>query len=157
MTYFLSSLPLVSKVVRDVDLLRFTRSMHLLLSAGITINSSLELTESVVLKPEVAKAIEHAKKAVVTGKTLSYSFKQNKKIFPSTMIELIQAGEKTGTLDKSLQDIAEYFDYKVTDNLEVLTALLEPIMLVVVAIIVGAMIVAIIGPIYGLISQISPK
>ena len=70
------------------------------------------------------------------------------------MIKLIETGEKTGTLDKSLNDIAEYFDYEVTNRLKTLTALLEPIMLVVVGICVGAMMIAIIAPIYGLISQV---
>lgn len=155
-TTMLCSLPIVATVVRDIDLLRFSRSLHLLLTAGIPITGALELTEQVVVRPDIVKALAHAKQTVLTGKTLSFSFKQHKKIFPSTMIELVQAGEKTGTLDRSLIDIAEYFDYKVADSLEVLTALLEPVMLVLVAILVGGMIVSIIGPIYGMIGQISP-
>jgi type II secretory pathway component PulF len=70
------------------------------------------------------------------------------------MIKLIEAGEKTGSLDRSLQDISEYFDYQVTKTLATLTSLLEPIMLVVIGIMVGAMMISIIAPIYGLISQV---
>ncbi len=70
------------------------------------------------------------------------------------MIKLVEAGEKTGTLDKSLQDISEYFDYEVSNTLKTLTTLIEPIMLVLVGIVVGGMMLAIIAPIYGLISQI---
>lgn len=150
------TLPGVSSIIRDVDLIRFTRSIHLLLNAGTSITSALELSQYVILQTKIAKAIGHARQTILTGKTLSHSFKQHRKIFPGTMIELTQAGEKTGTLDKSMQDISEYLDNKVTDNLSVLTALLEPVMLVVVAILVGSMMVAIIGPIYGLIGQIGP-
>ncbi len=151
---FFYSIPGVSQVVRDIDLMHFTRSLHLLLNSGTSIATALELSTNMVLKKEIAAAIAHARQAILTGKTLSSSFKQHPKIFPGTMVELTQAGEKTGTLDKSMLDISEYLDYKVTDGLSVMTALLEPIMLVVVALLVGSMMVAIIGPIYGLISQI---
>ncbi len=153
---FFYSLPGISNLIRDMDLMRVTRNLHLLLNAGVNITSALDLTEQVVLKKEIAHAIAHAKQSILAGKPLSYSMKLQRKIFPSTMIELVQAGEKTGTLDKSMQDTYEYFDYKVTDTLSVLTALLEPVMLVLVALLVGSMMVAIIGPIYGLIGQIGP-
>ncbi|HYK09107.1 MAG TPA: type II secretion system F family protein [Candidatus Eisenbacteria bacterium] len=151
---FFYKLPLISPLIRDIDLMHFTRSLHLLLNSGTSITTALELTESVVQRPDVARAIAHAKQTILTGKTLSSSFKMHKKIFPGTLIELTQAGEKTGSLAKSLEDISEYLDYRITDTLAVLTALLEPIMLVVVAVMVGSMMVAIIGPIYGLIGQI---
>jgi type II secretory pathway component PulF len=154
---FLYSFPIISQLIRDIDLMHFARSFHLLLTSGIPINSALQLTENVVVKSEIVKIIAHARQTILTGKPLSYSFRQHRKILPGTMIELTQAGEKTGTLDKSMQDISEYLDYKVSDTLEVLTALLEPIMLVAVALLVGGMMVAIIGPIYGLIGQISPR
>ena len=151
---FFYSLPGVSQLVREIDLMHFTRSFYFLLNSGISITSALEMTERIVLKQEIAKVIAHARQSILTGKPLSYSFKLHRNILPGTMIELTQAGEKTGSLDKSMLDISEYLDYKVTDTLEVLTALLEPIMLVVVAILVGSMMVAIIGPIYSLIGQI---
>lgn len=152
----LFKVPIISLLIRDIDLMRFSRNMHLLLNSGISITTALDLTQDIVQKQEISKAIINAKQTILTGKTLSFGLKQNRKIFPSTMIELIQAGEKTGSLDRSMHDIYEYFDYKVTDNLQMITALLEPIMLVLVAILVGSMMVAIIGPIYGLISQIGP-
>lgn len=70
------------------------------------------------------------------------------------MIKLMEAGEKTGTLDKSMQDISEFYDYEVTNTLKTLTALLEPILLVAVGIVVGGMMLAIIAPVYGLIGQV---
>lgn len=153
---FLYSLPGISQLIRDIDLMRFSRSFHLLLTSGTSITAAIELTERVVMKQEIVKAIAHARQTILTGKPLSHSFKLHRKIFPGTMIELTQAGEKTGSLDRSMADISEYLDYKITDRLSILTALLEPIMLVVVAILVGSMMFAIIGPIYGLIGQIGP-
>lgn len=70
------------------------------------------------------------------------------------MIKITEAGEKSGSLEKSMQDISEYIDYQVGKSLVTVTALLEPIMLVVIGILVGGMMLAIIAPIYGLIGQV---
>ena len=153
----LSSLPLISHLIQDIDLTRFTRSLSLLLNAGIPITSALELTQTVVVKKNVAKAIEHAKDVVSSGKKLSQGFKDAKKIFPVIMIKITEAGERSGSLDKSVQEISEYLEYQVSNNLKTLTTLLEPVMLVVVGIFVGGMMLAIIAPIYGLISQIGSR
>jgi len=148
------SLPLISELVKLIDLTRFTRSLHLLLNAGIPINGALELAEDVAARRETVKVIRKSKELVLGGKPFSEGLKTGKGYIPSLMIKLVEAGEKTGTLDKSLQDISEYFDYQVTRTLATLTALLEPIMLVIVGIVVGALMISIIAPIYGLISQV---
>lgn len=151
---FLHRLPVISKLVKEIDLFRFTRNMHLMLSSGINIVTALELTIDIVRKKEIAVAITEMKSAVYAGQTLSSCLKQKRKIFPGTMIELTQAGEVTGSLDSSMHSISEYFDNQVSDTLHVLITLLEPILLVIVAVLVGAMMVAIIGPIYNMIGQI---
>ena len=70
------------------------------------------------------------------------------------MIKFIEAGEKTGTLDQSMQQIGEHMDYEVSKTLKVLTTMLEPLMLVVVGILVGGMMLSIIAPIYNMIGQV---
>jgi type IV pilus assembly protein PilC len=153
----LISLPGISSMAKKIDITRFTRSLHLLLNAGIPITTALELTEQVVAKKEVQMAILHAKNTVIAGKNLSQGMKDNKKIFPSLMIKIVEAGEKTGTLDKSMQDVAEYLDYEVAGSLKTLTSLIEPLLLVFVGGMVGGMMMAIISPIYGLVGQIGGK
>lgn len=153
----LFSLPLVSELAKEIDLTRFSRSLFLLLNAGIPITSALELTEEVVMKRDVSKAILHCKEIVFSGKKLSEGLKDAKHIFPSIMIKITEAGEKSGSLDKSMQDASEYLDYQVSGTLRTLTTLLEPIMLVVVGVMIGGMMLAIIAPIYGLIGQVGPR
>lgn len=152
------SLPLISRLAKEIDVTRFTRSLYLLLTAGIPITSALELTEEVVVKKEVGHAITHAKEVVASGRKLSEGFKDTRNIFPSIMIRITEAGEKSGSLDKAMSDASEYLDYQVSKTLKTVTTLIEPLMLVVVGIMVGGMMLAIIAPIYGLISQVgSPK
>lgn len=153
----LSSLPLVSGLVRDIDITRFTRSFYLLLTAGIPITTALELTQNVVLKKDVSMAISHAKEVVYSGKKLSEAFRDEKKVIPTLMTKITEAGERSGTLDKSMEEISEHMDYEVSKNLQTLTTLLEPIMLIFVGILVGGMMLAIIAPIYGLIGQVGNR
>lgn len=150
-------LPLISTLVKEIDLAHFSRSMFLLLSSGITITNALDLAQEVVMRKDIAKAVEHAKETVLAGRQLSQAFKDNKEIFSGIVIKLVEAGEKTGTLDKSLQDVSKQMDYQVNNTLDTLTAMIEPIMLVVVGLLVGGMMLAIIAPIYGLIGQIGPR
>ncbi len=151
----LFSLPIVSNLIRQIDLTRFSRSLFLLLTSGLPIATSLELAQDVVLKKDVADILIKAREMVISGKPLSEGLRSSKKkIIPGMMIKLIEVGEKSGTLDKSLQDISENLDYQVTKTLKTVTALLEPLMLVGVGVGVGLMMLAIIAPIYGLISQV---
>lgn len=150
-------LPLISTLVKDIDLARFSRSMYLLLSSGITITNALDLSQQVVRRPDISKAVSHAQETVLTGKTLSAGFKDNRKIFGGLYIKIVEAGEKTGTLDKSLEDVSKQMDHRVTTSLKNITVAIEPIMLVVVGIMVGGMMMAIIAPIYGLIGQINAR
>ena len=153
----LLSFPLISTLAREIDLARFSRSLYLLLNAGIPITVALELTQEIVVKKEVSRAIAASKEMVLSGKRLSDGLKEAKNIFPSIMIKITEAGEKSGSLDKSMQDASDYLDYQVSNTLNTFTSLLEPIMLVVVGILVGGMMLAIISPIYGIIGQVGTR
>lgn len=153
----LLSLPLLRGLARGIDLTRFNRSMALLLSSGLPIMEALSLSANVVNKKEVFHLIERSEQAVSTGKNLSEGLKGHKKIIPGVMVRIIQAGEKSGTLEKSMQDLADYFDEEVSNKLKALSTLLEPIMLVVIGLLVGAMMLAVIAPIYNLIGSISSR
>lgn len=151
------TLPVLSGLAKEIDLANFTRSMSLMLSCGIPIVDSLELSGKVANKGEVELAITRAKTAVSSGKKLSEGLKETKNIFPGVMILIIEAGEKSGTLEKSMQELSEYFNNQVANRIKTLTTLLEPILLVALAIIVGGMMLSIITPIYQLIGNLKPR
>lgn len=151
------SLPLVRGLVGEIDITRFSRSLHLLLASGIPIISALELTEGVVVRRKTSQVIARAREMVSSGKTLSEGLRWAKGYLPAIMIKLIEAGEKTGSLERAMQEISEYFDYQVGTTLKMLTSLLEPVLLVIVGVIVGGLMLAIISPIYGLIGQVGAR
>lgn len=149
----LLSLPYVSTIARQVDLTRFSRSMYLLLASAIPLYTALELTQAVVVKKEIKDAIAKSREYVGSGKRLTDGLRGHKAI-PALMIKIIEVGERSGSLDKSMEDLAEYFDYQVTTTLQYLMTLLEPVILVFVGVAVGTMMMAIIAPIYNLIGQV---
>jgi len=149
--------PILSELAKDIDLTKFSRNLYLLLNAGIPITSALELTENVVVSRRVEVGIRHAKEAVIAGHKLSEGFKNNKQVFPSIAIRITEAGERSGSLDKSMLEISEFLDYQVSAKLKTATSLLEPILLVVIGGLVGGMMLAIIAPIYGLIGQVGGR
>lgn len=153
----LTSLPIISLLTQQIDLTRFTRALYLLLTAGIPITVALELTQDVVIKKNIQVAIKHAKSVVFGGKKLSEGLADSKKVVPPVMIKIIEAGERSGSLDKSMLDVSEYLDYQVSSTLKTVTALIEPIMLVGVGFLVGGMMLAIIAPIYQLIGQVGAR
>lgn len=151
------SLPLISKLALEIDITRFTRSMSLLLASGLPITEALNLAKDVVNKIEIKKAIIESKREVTAGKELSEGLKTSGRAIPGFMIRIIEAGEKSGTLEKSMAELAEQFDLRVSTRLKTLTALIEPMLLLVVGFMVGALMLAIIAPIYNLIGKISPR
>lgn len=157
MLSFLYSLPVISKLVREIDLTRFSRTLYLLLNAGLTITSALELAQDVVMRKKTQKIIGESREMVISGKKLAEGMKKYKGEIPAIMIKLIEVGEKTGSLDKAMLDISEYLDYQVSGTLKTLIVLMEPLMLIVVGLFVGGMMMAIIAPMYGLIGQIGGR
>lgn len=151
------SLPLISGLVKQIDITRFSRSMGLLLSSGLTVTSALELCENIVWRQDVQNMVKHTRKTVLGGKRLSEGLRDYKGMVPMLMIKMIEAGEKTGSLDKAMQDISENMDYEVSRTLALLTTLLEPLMLIVIGGIVGGMMLSIIAPIYNLIGQVGAR
>jgi type II secretory pathway component PulF len=150
----LFSLPLVSQLVRQIDLTRFTRSMYLLLSSGIPIVSALDLSQEVVIKNDVRNAIKRAREVVFSGRPLSQAFKEQKRTIPSMMTRITEAGEKSGGLDKAMSDISEFLDYETSKTLASVITVIEPLMLVIVGVLIGGMMLSIIAPIYGLIGSV---
>src|SRR3989338_2933318 len=93
------SVPGISELIKQMDITRFTRSMSLLLSSGLTITQALELSEDVVLRRDIAHLVKHAKNELIAGKRLSEGLRSKKNLFPGMVIKLVEAGEKTGSLE----------------------------------------------------------
>lgn len=151
----LLSLPGLRRLGHEIDLANFTRSMGLLLNAGIPISEALEFSEEVVAKKDVLRMIHNMQERVSAGKPLSEGLRDSGKVVPQMMVRIIETAETSGALEASMQDLAVYFESQVNKTLKNMSTLLEPIMLVVMGLLVGGMMLAVIAPMYNLITQLN--
>lgn len=153
----LFSLPLVSRLTTEIDLARASRSLALLLNSGVPITGALELTTGVVFKKRTKRLIMRTREMVLTGKRLSEGLRTDRVYLPGLVTAIVEAGERSGTLDKAMAEVTNALDYRVTNTLKALTTVLEPILLVVVGVSVGGIMLSIISPIYGLIGKVGAR
>ncbi len=151
------SLPILSGLMRQIDLTKFSSSMTLLLGSGLPIVACLDLAEEVVIKTDLYKLLIEAKSKVMAGEKLADGLRSDKNLVSGIIVKLIEVGERTGTLQQSMKDVSEMLDYEVTKQLNKSTSVLEPVMLVFVGLTVGTIMMSIIGPMYGLISNVTPR
>lgn len=147
-------LPGLSKLGRKIDLTHFTHSMGQLLKAGIPVAEALSLSERTVVKKEIVATVRSTREGVLAGKSLTEGLRLKKGIIPPLMIRSIETAERSGTLESAMRELSDYFEEQVDRNLKTVTTLIEPIMLVVIGLLVGGMMLAVIAPIYSLITQI---
>lgn len=152
---FLNHLPIISTIVRFLDLARFTQTTALLLSAGVPIIDALNISKNVVITDLIKKDIEAVRIDLTEGKSLSESMKLTPKSFPSLLRRVVGVGEETGNLDKSMGDISHHYEKKFTDIIKNLTVIIEPILIIFVAILVALVLVSVVLPIYQGIGSIN--
>ena len=154
---WLLALPGLRQLGLNIDLARLTRSFALLLRSGLPLDEALTLSKRVVRKPQIIHAIEYMEHNIESGKSLGAGLREAEHAIPTIMARSIETAETSGTLEQTMQNLAEFFDDQVGESLKAATSLLEPIMIVVIGLMVGALMITIIAPIYNLISQVSPN
>lgn len=147
--------PVIGKVNRLRFLANFSRTLGILLESGTSFSQSLKVAAESITNAQFAAAFETIKKNVKGGQHLAQAMYAHSKLFPETYIRILEISEKTGTLEVNLNFLADYYSTEVSDLTENLATLLEPIMLVLVAAMIGVLAITIVGPIYQLIGSIN--
>jgi len=145
--------PVIGTLIRKVAVARFTRTLGTLVSSGVPILEGLRITARTAGNRVVERAIMQCRAAVTAGKTLAEPLKASG-VFPPMVIQMISVGEQTGALDAMLSKIADFYDDEVDTAVGALTALLEPVMIVVLGVIIGGLVVAMYLPIFKLVTLI---
>lgn len=139
--------PLFGEVVLKASLSRFCRTLGVLLASGVTIVEALRLSERVAGNAVIAQAAADARDAVSHGSTIADSLGASG-VFPPLVVNMIAAGEQSGTVEEGLARIADLLDGDVETRLGTLTSLLEPILILVLGVIVGFIVLAMLLPIF---------
>lgn len=147
-------LPMVNKLVSQIDVARFARTLSALLKSGVPILPALDVSADALGQPSLRKRAKKFSEGVAKGESLSSVITKGKKqIFPLIMVQTIRAGEKTGSLEVVLNELAEFYEKEVDYTLKGLTSLIEPLLMLVIGVAVGAMVVMMIVPIYSIVGS----
>lgn len=141
------SLPLVGAINQMNGAAQFANTMSVLLAAGITINQAVDTTAKVMDNALLSEDVRSMREGIERGRSLVECL-QGKKYFPPTMVDMCSVGEETGELEETLDNVADYYANEADYRIQRLLALLEPTMLVVLAIFAGIIVVSIYLPIF---------
>lgn len=147
-------IPVIGGVLSNSIMSKFARTFSILMAAGVPIMDTMELTENVVQNAVVEGGIRKARVLVKEGYGVANAFRRTG-IFPPTLLQMIATGEETGDMDKLLGKAAEFYEKLVDAVIDRLTSLIEPLLIVIMAAIVGSIIVVIYLPIFDLGDAIS--
>jgi len=145
-------MPLFGSLLYKVAMTRVTRTLATLISGGVPMLEALKITSTTAGNVVIEKEIMDARKLVSEGKTMAESFKQAGR-FPTMMIQMINVGEATGTLDEMLSKLANFYDDEVDTAVSALLSVMEPIMMIFVGGIVGGLVISMYLPIFSLMQQ----
>jgi len=144
-------LPVVNKVMNQLDTARFARTLSTLLKSGVPIMVALDVCSDVLQQPKLRSQAKKFSAGVAKGESLSEILLKYKRSFSVTMVQTIRAGEKTGSLETVLEELATFYEMEVDYSLKKATALLEPMLMLIIGLAVGGMVVLLITPIYSIV------
>lgn len=146
-------IPVMGDILQKIILARFARYFALMYQTGIPILDAIKTCEDIVGNRVVADALNRVHSQINAGDSMSESFK-NAGLFPPLVVRMIKVGENTGGLDKSLMKISYFYDRDVNESIQKMLSLLEPALTVVLGLILGAIMISVLGPVYDSFSKL---
>jgi len=144
-------LPLFGDLIRKSAISRFSRTLGTLVTSGVPILQALNITRETAGNAVIADAIVKVHDSVKEGESIVHPLEASG-VFPPMVISMIDVGEETGQLPEMLLKIAEVYDDEVDNAVTGLTSLLEPIMIVFLALVVGTIVIALFMPLISIIT-----
>jgi type II secretory pathway component PulF len=147
-------LPIFGKVIKLNLFGQFARILATLLKNGVPVLNALKITEQIIPNRIIKEAIAKTREAVTDGKTLAQPLAHSK-VFPQLMVDLVKIGEETGDVPGALANLAQTYESELQIGLRVMMNLIEPVLIICMAVGVGFLLLSILLPMFNLISSIS--
>ena len=140
-------LPVIGQINRKIALARFGRTLGSLLQSGVPLITSLQIVRNIVNNVLIGAVIDEAMEDIQAGKSLHFALSRST-WFPPVFRQMVAVGEQSGDLERMLHKIADAYEREVETRITGMTALLEPIMILLMAVIVGFIVISILLPIF---------
>lgn len=151
---FLLKLPIVSPILKKINLAKFSRTFSSLLKTDIPIVQAFQITSSTLSNVLYRETLLQTSEGVKKGVSVSSIIRSHPQLFPPLISQMIAVGEETGTLDNILEELAQFYEDDVDRTMSNLATIIEPVLMIVLGLGVGAMAIAIIMPMYSLSQSI---
>jgi type II secretory pathway component PulF len=145
--------PIFGKVMKLNLYGQFARTLSTLLENGVPVLTALKITEQVLSNRMIKEAIAKTRDAVTDGKTLAQPLAQSK-VFPQLMVDLVKIGEETGDVPAALKNVADTYENELNIALRVMTNMIEPVLIVTMALGVGFLLLSVLSAMFSMISNI---
>jgi type IV pilus assembly protein PilC len=150
--YFLLKMPIFGNMLQKAALARMTRTLSSLFSSSVPILQAMSIVEKVVENEVIAKVIRESRDSLEKGRSMTDPM-NNHWAFPPLVTQMISIGEGTGALDAMLSKIADFYEKEVETGTDRLKSLIEPLMIVVLATLVGVIVMSIMVPMFSMFEQ----
>lgn len=146
---FLLKLPVFGPLIRKVAIAKFSRTLGTLIKSGVPILDAISTTGKTAGNKIVEDAVMNARENIREGERIAAPLKESG-VFPPMVTQMISVGEETGALDNMLNKVADFYDQEVDVAVSGLTSMIEPLIIVVMGVVIGAMVIAMFMPIFEL-------
>ncbi|KAB7667343.1 type II secretion system F family protein [Bacillus sp. B1-b2] len=153
MDYFLLRVPIFGKILQKAAIARMTRTLSSLFTSSVPILQAISIVESIIENEVMAKVLIKSRNALEQGQSLTVPMKGHW-VFPPLVTQMISIGEETGSLDEMLGKVADFYEKEVDTATDQLKSLIEPIMIVFLAGIVGTIVTAILVPMFEIFNHV---
>jgi len=150
---FILKLPVIGDLIRKIVISRFASTLALLIRSGVNIINALPVLEDVVGNEVYADILAESRERVREGVSLSQPLEDSEE-FPPIVIQMIRVGEETGNMEEMLNRLSEYYDIEVENAIDGGISLIEPALIIMMAVVVGGIVVSIILPLFDIYQQI---
>ena len=151
--YLLLKAPIVGTLVRKVAVAKFTRTLSTMLQSGVPILDALQVVAKTAGNKIIEAAVFRVSDSIAEGRPIAEPLEESG-VFPNMVVQMINVGESVGALDTMLAKIADFYDEEVDQAVENLTAMIEPLMMVVLGGMIGGLVVAMYLPIFSMASAV---
>lgn len=146
-------MPLLGPIVSKSAIARFSRTLGTLMSSGVPVLNALQIVRDTAGNELVSRAVQSVHDAVKEGEGMAKPLGATR-IFPDMVVSMIEVGEETGKLPEMLEKIADTYDEEVDNSVDAMTSMIEPLMIVFLAVIVGGIVIALFMPLIEIVKKL---
>jgi len=146
--------PVIGSIIIELNVARTSRTLSSLVSAGVDVVDSMNITNEVVQNHSFRKLLSGAGEIIKKGESIAKVFSENTRLYPSFVGEMVAIGEETGKLSEMLGNVATYYEESVSQKTKNMSTVIEPFLMIVIGAFVAFFALSMLTPMYSLVDSI---